>query len=148
VSVPAPEPQQGSLIRRTALAAATAFLAINLWTGAPLIALWVGSQVEGETVLSMQAVFVVVIVLAVLVFSMAIALAWLNSTYDRLSGRAPGERRLPWMRGMSGDKGIEQPGYGAGISPLERIVMTSVYLAVISFLIWFFFFAGAPTPSL
>ena len=148
MSVPAPEPQQGSLLRRTALAAATAFLAINLWTGAPLIALWVGSQVVGETVLSMQAVFVVVIVLAVLVFSMAIALAWLNSTYDRLSGRAPGERRLPWMRGMSGDQGIEQPGYGAGISPLERIVMTSVYLAVISFLIWFFFFAGAPTPSL
>ncbi len=148
MSVPAPEPRQGSLLARTALAAATAFLAINLWTGAPLIALWVGSQVVGETVLSMEAVFVVVIVLAVLVFSMAIALAWLNSTYDRLSGREPGERRLPWMRGMSGDGGIEQPGYGAGISPLERIVMTSVYLAVISFLVWFFFFAGAPTPSL
>ncbi len=49
---------------------------------------------------------------------------------------------------MNGDQGIEQPGYGAGISPLERIVMTSVYLAVISFLVWFFFFAGAPTPSL
>ncbi len=76
MSVPAPDPQPGSLLKRTALAAATAFLAINLWTGAPLIALWVGSQVVGETVLSMKAVFVVVIVLAVLVFSMAIALAW------------------------------------------------------------------------
>ncbi len=145
--VPPPEPQ-GTLLKRAALVGATAFLSINLWTGAPLIALWVGSQVVGQSVLSMKAVFVVVIVLAVLVFSMAIGLAWLNSTYDRLSGRAPGEQRLPWMRSMSGEEGIEQPGYGAGISPLERVVMTSVYLAVISFLVWFFFFAGAPTPSL
>jgi hypothetical protein len=136
------------MLKRTSMVAATAFLAINLWTGAPLIALWVGSQVVGQTTLSMEAVFVVVIVLAVLVFSMAIALAWLSSRYDRLTGREPGEQRLPWMRGMSGDQGIEQPGYGAGITPLERIVMVSVYLAVICFLLWFFLLAGAPTPSL
>jgi hypothetical protein len=136
------------MIKRTAMVAATAFLAINLWTGAPLIALWVGSQVVGQTTLSMEAVFVVVIVLAVLVFSMAMALAWLSARYDRLTGREPGEQRLPWMRGMSGDQGIEQPGYGAGITPLERVVMISVYLAVISFLLWFFLLAGAPTPSL
>ena len=142
-----PEPR-GSLLKRAALVGATAFLSINLWTGAPLIALWVGSQVVGQSVLSMQAVAVVVVVLAVLVFSMAIALAWLNSTYDRLTGRVPGERRMPWLRSVSGEEGIEEPGHGAGISPLERVVMTSVYLAVISFLVWFFAFAGAPTPSL
>ena len=33
---------------------------------------------------------------------------------------------------MSGEEGIEQPGYGAGITPLERVVMVSVYLAVIA----------------
>jgi hypothetical protein len=145
--VPPPEPQPGSALKRAALAGATAFLAINLWTGAPLIALWVGSQVVGKTTLSMQAVFVVVIVLAVLVFSMAMGLAWLSAEYDRLTGRVPGERRLAWLRSARAE-GIEEPGYGAGISALERIVMTSVYLAVISFLVWFFFFAGAPTPSL
>jgi hypothetical protein len=147
MSVPAPEPQ-GSVLRRAALVGATAFLAINLWTGAPLIALWVGSQVVGQTVLSMQAVGVVVVVLAVLVFSMAMGLAWLNSEYDRLTGRVAGERRMPWLRSVSGEEGIEEPGYGAGISLLERVVMTSVYLAVISFLVWFFALAGAPTPSL
>ncbi|HWX52416.1 MAG TPA: hypothetical protein VNY34_03925 [Solirubrobacteraceae bacterium] len=136
------------LAKRTAMVAATAFLAINLWTGAPLIALWVGSQVVGQTVLSMEAVGVVVVVLAVLVFSMSMALAWLSREYDRLSGREPGEQRLPWLRGMSGEEGIEQPGYGAGITPLERVVMVSVYLAVICFLLWFFLLAGAPTPSL
>ena len=147
MSTPAPQPRF-SLLKRTLMVAATAFLAINLWTGAPLIALWVGSQVVGQTVLSMEAVGVVVVVLAVLVFSMSMALAWLSSAYDRLSGREPGEQRLPWLRGMSGDEGIEQPGYGAGITPLEQVVMVSVYLAVICFLVWFFVLAGAPTPSL
>lgn len=146
MNVPPPEPQPGSALKRAALAGATAFLAINLWTGAPLVALWVGSQVVGKTVLSMQAVFVVVIVLGVLVFSMAMGLAWLSAEYDRITGRVAGERRLAWLRSTRAE-GIEAPGYGAGISALERIVMTSVYLAVISFLVWFFF-AGAPTPSL
>jgi hypothetical protein len=132
-----------SLFKRVAMVAATAFLSINLWTGAPLFALWVGSRLVGRTTLSMQAVFVVVIVLAVLVFTMAMALAWLSSAYDELTGRSKGEGRLPWMRGMSAE-GIEEPGYGAGITPLERIVMASVYLAVISFLVWFFVFAGSP----
>ncbi len=141
-------PPRFLLAKRTAMVAATAFIAINLWTGAPLVALWVGSQVVGKTVLSMAAVGVVVVVLAVEVFTMAMALAWLSNEYDRLSGREPGERRLPWLRGMSGEEGIEQPGYGAGITPLERIVMVSVYLAVLCFLLWFFLLAGAPTPSL
>ncbi|MGO9489137.1 MAG: hypothetical protein ACLQBB_08955 [Solirubrobacteraceae bacterium] len=134
------------VLKRAAMVAATAFLAINLWTGAPLVALWVGSQVVGQTALSMEAVFVVVIVLAILVFSMSVALAWLNAEYDRLSGRSPGERRLPWLRSVRGEEGIEEPGYGAGTSVLERVVMVSVYLAVICFLLWFFLFAGAPTP--
>jgi hypothetical protein len=144
-------PAQGShthAVKRVAMVAATAFLAINLWTGAPLIALWVGSQVVGATVLSMQAVFVVVIVLAVLVFSMSMALAWLSAAYDRLSGRESGEQRLPWLRSTRAEEGIEEPGYGVGISALERVVMASVYLAVICFLLWFFLLAGAPTPSL
>jgi hypothetical protein len=136
------------LLKRTAMVAATAFLAINLWTGAPLIALWVGSQVVGQTVLSMEAVGVVIVVLAVLLFTMSLALAWLNSEYDRLSGRERGEQRLPWLRSMSGEEGIEAPGYGAGTSTLEHVVMVSVYLAVICFLLWFFLLAGAPTPSL
>lgn len=136
------------MVKRSAMVAATAFLAINLWTGAPLVALWVGSQVVGQTVLSMTAVFVVVVVLAVLVFTMAIALAWLNNEYDRITGREPGERRMPWLRSVRAEEGIEEPGYGAGITVLERVVMVSVYLAVICLLVWFFLLAGAPTPML
>jgi preprotein translocase subunit SecG len=129
-----------NVLKRLAMAAATAFLAINLWTGAPLFALWVGSRVVGETTLSMQAVFVVVIVLAVLVFSMALALAWLNASYDRLIGRPSREARMTWMRSMRAE-GDAQERQDIGMTALEQIVMASVYLAVISLLVWFFFLA-------
>ena len=58
-------------LRRVALSAATAFLAVNIWTGAPLFALWVGAKVVGQKQLTMQAVFVVVLVLGVLVLAIS-----------------------------------------------------------------------------
>lgn len=133
------------MLKRISMAAATAFIAINLWTGAPLFALWVGSQVVGKTVLSMTAVFVVVAVLAVLVFAMAVALAWLNGAYDRLTGRpSAGESRLAWLRSMRAEQGDQ---IGLSVSALEQIVVISVYVAVVAFLIWFFFLAGSPLPG-
>jgi hypothetical protein len=139
MSTPAPPTHA---LKRLAMVAATAFLAINIWTGAPLFALWVGSRVVGETALSMKAVFVVVIVLAVLVFAMALALAWMNAAYDRLTGRPPHEARSGWMRSMSAEgDGKARHEYRVGMTALEQIVMASVYLAVISLLVWFFFLA-------
>ncbi len=140
------QPPRFVTLKRLAMAAASAFLSINLWTGAPLLALWIGSHSSDDAVLSMRAVFVVVLVLAVLVFAMALALAWLNNTYDELVGRPQTERRMPWLRSMRG----EAEGHisaRVGITLLERIVMTSVYLAVISLLAWFFFFAGSSLPN-
>ncbi|HEY4895701.1 MAG TPA: hypothetical protein VII01_06405 [Solirubrobacteraceae bacterium] len=132
------------LAKRLALAAATAFLAINLWTGAPLLALWVGSQVVGRSALSMSAVFVVVIVLAVLAIAMVLALTWLDATYNRLTGQPLRENRLTWLRSMNTQG--ETIGEGIPISALERITMASVYLAVTAFIIWFFFYARSPLP--
>ena len=124
------------------MAAATAFLSINIWTGAPLLALWAGSQVGNQTTLTMTAVFVVLIVLVMLVAAMAVALTWLNNTYDELIGRPRVERRVPWLRSMR----AEPEGHVSsrlGITALERIVMASVYLAVIALLVWLVFFAGS-----
>ena len=35
-----------------------------------------------------------------------------------------------------------------GVTALERIVMINVYIAVIALLVWYAFFAGAPSPLL
>ena len=131
--------------KRALMAAATAFLAVNLWTGAPLLALWVGSQAVGQNTLSMIAVFVVVIVLGVLVLAMAVALAWLDATYKRMTGHPLRENRLTWLRSMNTQG--ETVSEGIPSSALERIVMASVYVAVITFVVWFFLFAGSPLPG-
>jgi hypothetical protein len=132
-------------LKRAAMAAATAFISVNLWTGAPLLALWVGSRAVGTTVLSMKGVVIVVVVLAGLVFTGAMALTWLTATYDRVTGRPSRESRVAWLRGMGVERS-EPIGVGIATNALERIVMFSVYVAVIAFLVWFFFLARSPLP--
>lgn len=133
-------------LKRALLAAAAGFLTINLWTGAPLFALWVGSQVVGNKQLTIGAVFVVVIVLALLVFAMALALVRLNAMYDRLIGRPTRERRLTWLRSMRDEGWREELDHTLGTTALELIVMVTVWVAVIALLVWFFAFAGSPLP--
>jgi hypothetical protein len=131
------------MLKRVALAGATAFVTANIWTGCPLLALWIGSQAVGGSGLSMAAVGLVVVSLAVLVFAMAAALGWLNNTYDELTGRPHAERRAAWLRSMR----AEAEGHVSqrvGVTPLERIVMINVYLAVTVLAVWWAFLAGPP----
>lgn len=140
-------PRRFVTLKRVALAGATAFVAANIWTGCPLLALWVGSQAVGQGTLSMAAVCVVIVVLAVLVFVMAVVLTWLNGVYDELSGRARAEPRATWLRSMRAE-GEGSASRRVGITALERIVMINVYVAVITLVIWYVLFAGSPAPML
>jgi hypothetical protein len=132
------------LIKRVLLVGATAFLAVNIWTGAPLLALWVGSQTTGEKSLSMASIFVVVLVLAGVVAAMAVGLAWLDATYKRLTGIPLREHRLAWLRSMNTQDDRSQV---VRLSAVERAVMFSVYLAVIALLLTFFLIHASPLPS-
>ncbi len=135
------------MFKRMALAAATALLTVNIWTGAPIVALWVGSKAVGQRTLSMAAVGLVVVVLAMLVFVIVIALAWLDNTYDELIERPRAERRAPWMRSMRGESEghISQR---VGVTTLERIVVLNVYVAFTALAVWYVFFAGAPSAGI
>jgi hypothetical protein len=129
--------------KRVALAAATAFVTVNIWTGCPLAALWVGAQTVQERRVTMTSIFVIVTVLGVLVFASVFVLAWLNASYDALIGRRRIERRPTWLRSMR----AESEGHisqRVGITALERVVMYNVYVAVLALAIWFVFFAGPP----
>jgi hypothetical protein len=129
------------------MAAATACVTAMIWTGAPLLALWVGSKVVAKHTLSMAAVGVVVVVLGIVEFALAILLTWLNNTYDDVAGRPRTERRARWLRSMRAEReGEFRP--DVGLSTLERIVMVNVYVAVITLVVWFVFFAGAPSPTI
>jgi hypothetical protein len=128
-------------LKRIALTAATAFAAINIWTGCPLIALWVAAQVSGERRITMAALGVFLLAIALLEAVTIVALAWLNNVYDEVTGRPRVERRSPWLRSMS-EEAEHHVSERVGISLPERIVMIIVYFAVIALAVWYVFFAG------
>ena len=136
--------RRGSPLERIGLAALMVVVGINVWAGSPLLALWVGSRVQGSGPPTMTAIFVVVVVLAIACFALTRVLAWLGDIYDRRTGKAATVRQhAPWLRSMRG----ERPQY-EGITPrltaLERTMVVMVVLVFVIFEVWFFFFSGSP----
>ena len=73
-------------------------VAVNVWTGSPLLALWIGSRLQGSGAPKMGPVFVVVIAFAVISFTLATVLARLGATYDRMTGQtAQVQQHVPWQ---------------------------------------------------
>jgi hypothetical protein len=134
-------------LERAGLATAAALVSINIRTGAPLFAVWVGSRVAPASGTSMGAIAIVLVVLTVLVFGLATALTRLNAAYDRVTGRDPGVRRTtPWLRSMRAER-EQLARRRTRVSPIERIVVVSAVGAVLALEIWFFFFARYSIPG-
>ena len=129
---------------RLGLALLTALLSVNLWTGAPLFAVWVGSRVQGAsgTGLTMGAVGAVIGVLAVLVTILVIALIRVEAAYRFLSGEPVQQRRTaPWMRSLRDER--PEIAEKRPLSGFEKALIATVVAAVVVFEGWFFFFAGS-----
>jgi hypothetical protein len=126
------------------LAAAMAFLALNVWTGSPLLAVWLGSRVQGEESQPSMAAYGVVIV-ALIAFSWGLyqLLKLTMSAYQDATGTAPTVRtHAPWLRSMRDERPAEMRA-GARISGAERVVVVTVLIAATAFEVWFFFFSGS-----
>jgi hypothetical protein len=130
---------------RIALVAGMALATINIWTGAPLLALWVGSRVQGDagTTKMLTIVAVAGTLLAVCLVLIRV-LAAMDEAYGRASGRkARVQRHLPWLRSMRGERPREHS-VDKHLSPLEVLLVASVVVVVALFEIWFFFFSTSP----
>ncbi len=133
--------------KRIALVVLMTLAALNVWTGGPLLALWIGSRVQGEGPPSMGAVFTAAASLAAIAAGLLWALSALGAAYDRVSGTTSSVRRhVPWLRSMRGERETDIR-RKHGISPIERVVVVTVVLAVLAFEVWFFFFAGSSLPN-
>lgn len=131
----------GTHAKRLLLLALMALAAVNLFTGAPLFAVWVGSRVQGDSGgLSMTAVLVVVLVLALVCWALIWALNAMGAMHDDLVGRPAGRRQTPWMRPFNSPSGRSA---GASLRALDKILVGAVVLAGLAFETWFFFFAGS-----
>jgi hypothetical protein len=135
------------MLKRVGLATLTALVSVNVWTGAPLFALWMGSKAQGNfSSLSMGAVALTVVVLAVLEFGLVLILSWANVRYDEAIGRPPRRARYPWLSSMRGER-QEVIAQRQGVSAVERIVALTVVAGVLVFEFWFFFLAGSSLPN-
>ena len=126
------------------LAAAMALLALNVWTGSPLLALWIGSRVQGESSQPTMGAFAAVI-------GCLIAFSWVlykllrltAAAYQDATGTRPTVRtHAPWLRSLR-DERPEHAARSARISGVERVVVVSVIVAAVAFEVWFFFFSGS-----
>ena len=130
--------------KRLALAVLIALASLNIWTGGPLFALWVGSRVQGSGPPTMGAVFVTALVLGAISLLLVRLIAVLQASYEEIAGTRPTVRaHTPWLRSMRGERPL-YPDEHATLTVPERILVVVAVLAVAAFEVWFFFYSGSP----
>jgi hypothetical protein len=132
-------------LKRIGLLSGMALATVNIWTGSPLLALWIGSRaVTGSGQATLGAIALVAIAIAVFSLLLIRVLGALQATYDEVTGQRRSIRRhTPWLRSSRGERPHEQP-EGVRPSPVELMLIVSVVICVTAFEIWFFFYSGSP----
>jgi hypothetical protein len=132
------------MVRRVALLSLIGLASLNLWTGGPLLALWVGSHTQGSGPLTMVSLLVVTVVLLAVSLGLVRLIAVLESAYRKQTNEATHVRaHTPWLRSMRGERPV-YPGERPRVTAPERILVAAVIVGVLVFEIWFFFFSGSP----
>jgi hypothetical protein len=131
-------------LKRFGLVALMAFLALNVWTGSPLLALWIGSRIQGEDSQPSMGAFAAVIgCLALFSFLLYQAIRRVSYAYQSVTGTLPTVRtHAPWLRSMRGER-PEHSTDAAHVGGAERILVVTVIVAAVLFEAWFFFFSGS-----
>ena len=124
--------------------AAMTVVGLNICTGNPLLALWVGSRVVGGGTLTMGAVALVAGMMGVVGLALAQLMALLGAAYDRATGRTSTVRtHVPWLRSMRSER-VEYERSRNALTGMEMMLVAMVVLAFGAFEIWFFFFSTSP----
>jgi len=132
-------------LKRAGLISAMTVTSLNVWTGSPLAALWVGSRLQGNGPPTMGAIFAVAVVMATFSFILVRVLGLLGNTYDKVVGLgAPRKQHSPWLRSLRGEREDFHDPERTKLSPLDIVMCTMVIIAVVGFEIWFFFFSPSP----
>jgi len=125
------------------LIALMSFASLMLWVGIPLGWLYIGSQLVSSSQPSMGPYLVVVVGIVACVVIDGIVIGRLNRRYQELTGGKGTVRiQLPWMKSMRGER--EAP---RTATVLDVILVSTVALAGLTGVIWFFVFAGSSLPG-
>jgi hypothetical protein len=132
------------MLERIALAAASMVVSINVCTGFPLLALWIGSRAASGNVFSWVGIITAIVSMAVLAGLGVTSLTRLSARYNKVTGRPPPTRQpRPWQLSMSTTRAAPERARRA-TNPVEVIVVLTVVVAFEALVIWFVFFAGPP----
>jgi hypothetical protein len=132
-------------VKRVGLISAMAVASLNVWTGSPLAALWIGSRLQGDGPPTMGAVFAVAVMMAAFSIALVRILGLLGDAYDRVVGLPkPRKQHSPWLRSLRGEREDFKDPDRHALSPLDIVMCTMVIVAVAAFEIWFFFFSTSP----
>jgi hypothetical protein len=134
----------GLRAKRLWLVAAMTLTSLNVWTGSPLLGLWVGSRVQGSGPPQMGAIAVVAVVIAVVSGALLKLLNVINVAYDKLMGRERRKRQSPWLRSLRGEREDLHDPDRDQLSAVEKVAVGMVLIVVVAFEVWFFFFSSSP----
>jgi hypothetical protein len=116
---------------------------VVMWIGVPLGLIYLASRVAGSSNPSAGPYLLVLVGLPIGMAIVGKCLGMLDRAHSRLTGRIDETRRpAAWMRSMRAERGTTRRG---GV--LDRVMITSVALAILAFAVWFFGFAGSSLPK-
>lgn len=134
-----------------AVLVATVVAAALIGFGIPLLWVWIGSQLQGDSGATTLSFTVAVAILVGIIASYAAVLyaaGWLMTRLEPRAGeqRQRGTAREPWLRGMSDTKTAARG--GSSMSPIERVFVVTTLIVTGAAWVWFLFFAeGGGLPS-
>ncbi len=111
---------------------------LAMWVGVPAGWLWVAGQITSDQA---QHILLSVIGVPIAIIIWARGLFWLNRLYMRVT-----MPRLMKELDEMDDEDMDEPRWMRG--PLEALLVGSLWIALISMAIWFFFFAENPPAML
>ena len=117
--------------------------AFSLWTLIPLGWVYIASKLAKSQFPSIGPYMIVIVGIIVTVLIDAWIIGRLNDLYIRVTGSNRLVQSRPgWLKSMR-DTG---PVHGS-VTVVEAVMMSSVMLAAVALVVWFFLLAGSPLPK-
>jgi hypothetical protein len=133
----------GRNVAATVVFLAMLLAAFSLWTLIPLGWVYIGSKVSHSQFPSIGPYMVVVIGIIVTVMADAWVIGRLNDLYVRVTGSNKLVQTRPgWLKSMRDAAPVQ-----SAVTVVEAVMMSSVLLAALALMIWFFLLAGSPLPN-
>ena len=133
----------GRNVAATAVFFAMLLAAFSLWTLIPLGWVYIASKLSHSQFPSMGPYLVVVVGIIVTVLFDAWLIGRLNDIYIRVTGSNRLVQSRPnWLKSLRDTGPVHN-----SVTVVEAVMMSSVMLAGIALVTWFFLLAGSPIPN-